>query len=67
MHFPAQILELDSGQSWRPCISYPLDLLDELTAGDLSRANPLLSIRHNGRMFIWIIERIPKQHDVCSL
>lgn len=41
-----------------PCFCNPLDLLNELTARDLCRANSLLSVRCNGRVFCRIIEWI---------
>lgn len=40
----------------RPCISNLLDLLNELAACDLSRANPVLRVDRDWGVLIWVIE-----------
>lgn len=57
----------DARDSRGPSISYPLNFLDELPTRDLRRANPLLRICCNRRVFIRIVKRVPEQHNIRRL
>lgn len=71
-----RLLMLQTGQSARqsnvgnprcPCIGYPLDVMDELAAGDLRGSDLVLCVCCHGRMLIRVVEGVPEQHNVRCL
>lgn len=56
-----------AGDAGDPRFCYPLYLLNEAPAGDLRRADLLLSVRCDWRVLVWVVEWIPQQFDVCCL